>query len=495
MPDVPAYVRATHLLDIVFLSLLARSGPQILSSMPRLWWGHDSDPGREWLRIGARTRPPDARVWTSLQEEVAWPSWLVLPGGRRLGLGRHWHFVGALGWLLTGACYLLGLFVSGDWRTLVPTSWSIVPDAMHAASAYLHLHEPTIPPGASFNALQQLVYAGVVFVLAPLAILTGLGMSPALGARWPRALRAVGGVQTLRSIHFLAFVAILGFTLVHTVMVVLHGLPSQFARIFLGSEHHDHLAGLLVGVAALVAVALLHVVATAWSVRDPAGAAAALGTVSRPLLATLGTLAAPRPARERPPSRSFPVNGAAPTDDWYRQLARDGFADWRVEVGGLVDRPASYSLAQLRELGEQRQVTCHHCIQGWTATAQWSGVPVQLLLDACGPQDAARFAVFHGYDDKAETAVEGEADEGRYYATLPLHVLSQPTTILAWEMNGEPLPVAHGAPLRLRAEGQLGIKMVKWLVSIELVASVAHIGKGRGGWREDHQHFDTRTSI
>jgi DMSO/TMAO reductase YedYZ molybdopterin-dependent catalytic subunit len=182
-------------------------------------------------------------------------------------------------------------------------------------------------------------------------------------------------------------------------------------------------------------------------------------------------------------------------DDWYRAQVERGFDEWQVEVRGLVRAPQRFSLDALRELGEQSQVTCHHCIQGWTSVAEWTGLPVSTLLDACGVEPSARFAVFHGYDDKAQTAVEGEAAEGRYYATLPMDVIDTPTTIVAWAMNGAPLPVEHGAPVRLRAEGQLGIKMVKWLVAIELVEDIADIGAGRGGWREDHQHFDARTSI
>jgi DMSO/TMAO reductase YedYZ molybdopterin-dependent catalytic subunit len=494
MPDVPGYVRATHLLDIVFLSLLARSGPQILSSMPKLWWGSDCVPGTEWLRL-TRRRMPDDRTWTSLEEEESWSSWLVLPGGKRLGMGRHWHFVGALGWVLTGACYLAGLFVTGDWRRLVPTSWSIVPQALQAASAYLHLQTPIVPPGHAFNALQQLAYAGVVFVLAPLAIVTGCAMSPAIGARLPRLLRVLGGVQTVRSVHFLTFLGLLAFTLVHTVMVVLHGLPGQFARIYLGSEQRDHATALVLGLASLLAVALLHVVGTRWSIRDPAGASRTLGRITMPMQLLLGRLHAPRPRADATPSRSFRVNGMPPADQWYQDQAQSGFRDWRIDVAGMVDQPGSYSIEQLRTLGERSQVTCHHCIQGWTAVAQWAGLPVQTLLDTCGVQPRARYAVFHGHDDKSQTAVEGEARVGRFYATLPLNALRQPTTILAWEMNGEPLPVEHGAPVRLRVEGQLGIKMVKWVVGIELVDSIEHIGLGRGGWREDHQHFDSQTSI
>jgi DMSO/TMAO reductase YedYZ molybdopterin-dependent catalytic subunit len=105
----------------------------------------------------------------------------------------------------------------------------------------------------------------------------------------------------------------------------------------------------------------------------------------------------------------------------------------------------------------------------------------------------ARYVVFHAFDDKAITEDEGR--HGVFYGTIPLFLVRRPQTILALEMNGEPLPVVHGAPVRLRVESQLGFKMVKWIRSIELVSDYRHLGQGQGGWREDQQYYTTWAGI
>ncbi|MGI8683344.1 MAG: molybdopterin-dependent oxidoreductase, partial [Mycobacteriales bacterium] len=168
-------------------------------------------------------------------------------------------------------------------------------------------------------------------------------------------------------------------------------------------------------------------------------------------------------------------------------------ADYRLEVGGLVERPVSLSLTDLRTLGQSEQITKHNCIQGWTAIAQWGGVPLARILELVGPTAAAKHVVFYAFDDKGET--EGEGRYGFYYGTVPLFLANNPQTILALEMNGAPLPVEHGAPVRLRIETQLGFKMVKWVRAIEFVENVEDIGMGQGGWREDQQFYANAAGI
>lgn len=113
MSAFPAWIRAAHLLNVIFIGLLIRSGPQILSSLPKLYWSDHCTPGAEWLRFTRKDVPTD-RPWVSLEEEVAVSSWLALPGGKRLGMGRHWHFVAVLGWVLTGTGYVAALFATSD---------------------------------------------------------------------------------------------------------------------------------------------------------------------------------------------------------------------------------------------------------------------------------------------------------------------------------------------------------------------------------------------
>jgi DMSO/TMAO reductase YedYZ molybdopterin-dependent catalytic subunit len=199
--------------------------------------------------------------------------------------------------------------------------------------------------------------------------------------------------------------------------------------------------------------------------------------------------------RERDISSFHRLNGYPPKTDDYDRLFAEDFSGWRLEVGGLVQNPLSLSLDDLRALERREQITKHNCIQGWTSIAKWSGVPLTALLDLARPHPEARFAVFHGMDDKATSAAEAEQKQGYFYEVVELSLLRHPQTILAYEMNGQPLPVPHGAPLRLRLEVQLGFKMVKWLRAIQFVRDYRDIGDGHGGWREDHAYYYQSVAI
>ncbi|HEX5557178.1 MAG TPA: molybdopterin-dependent oxidoreductase [Gaiellales bacterium] len=187
------------------------------------------------------------------------------------------------------------------------------------------------------------------------------------------------------------------------------------------------------------------------------------------------------------------MNGFPPPDERYRRLAADGFAEYRLEVGGLVEQPLRLSLDELRGLGWGTQTTKHNCIQGWSAIAEWRGVPLAAILEACRPLPEARHLGFLALDDK--TVTENEGRHGYFYGTIPLFLALKPQSILALEMNGRPLPVEHGAPARVRIETQLGFKMVKWVHAIQIVDSYAAIGQGQGGWREDQQYYANAAGI
>jgi DMSO/TMAO reductase YedYZ molybdopterin-dependent catalytic subunit len=179
-------------------------------------------------------------------------------------------------------------------------------------------------------------------------------------------------------------------------------------------------------------------------------------------------------------SPKFRANGTTAIDDWdYQTLAESGFADWRLEVDGLVDRPQKISLAELRAMPSRTQITRHDCVEGWSCIGKWKGVPLRLVLDRAGLQASARYIVFRCADSLEP------GDGGQYYESIGLEDAFHPQTILAYDMNDHPLPVPHGAPLRLRVERQLGYKMAKYVMQIEVVASFAHIGRGRGGYWED----------
>jgi DMSO/TMAO reductase YedYZ molybdopterin-dependent catalytic subunit len=177
-------------------------------------------------------------------------------------------------------------------------------------------------------------------------------------------------------------------------------------------------------------------------------------------------------------SRNFKANGTTrPQGEDYARLAMTQFADYRLKVDGMVARPLDLSLEQIRALPSRTQITRHDCVEGWSAIGEWTGVPVGTLLQMSGVGNGARYLVFHCADDFA--------GQGLYYESIDLVDAFHPQTIMAYAMNGATLPIPHGAPLRLRVERQLGYKMAKYVMRIEVVESFAMIGRGRGGFWED----------
>jgi DMSO/TMAO reductase YedYZ molybdopterin-dependent catalytic subunit len=154
---------------------------------------------------------------------------------------------------------------------------------------------------------------------------------------------------------------------------------------------------------------------------------------------------------------SFPATGTtnpaisvkSPLGEEYGRLQAGAFADWRLSVEGRVARPRAFSLAELKALPSRTQITRHTCEEGWTAIGQWTGVPLAAVLDAVGILPTARFVVLHSVDDWVDSLDMNDA----------LH----PQTILAYGMNGGDLPIAHGAPLRVRVERQIGYKSMKYV--------------------------------
>jgi DMSO/TMAO reductase YedYZ molybdopterin-dependent catalytic subunit len=187
----------------------------------------------------------------------------------------------------------------------------------------------------------------------------------------------------------------------------------------------------------------------------------------------------------------FWVNGRPPETSEFMQLVRDNFRDWRLQVRGLVDVERDFEMEDLKRLPKQTQLTKHNCIQGWSGVAEWGGVPVATILDLCVPKPEARYLVFTSYQHGRQSYPEGpEYSQDRpFYEVIDMELARHPQTLLAYEMNGRPLPLEHGAPLRLRVETLLGYKMVKYLRSIELVADYSTIGDGQGGFREDIQFY------
>jgi DMSO/TMAO reductase YedYZ molybdopterin-dependent catalytic subunit len=178
----------------------------------------------------------------------------------------------------------------------------------------------------------------------------------------------------------------------------------------------------------------------------------------------------------------FRANGSTNPDSVeYRAHVDGGFANWSLKVGGLVDRPMSFSLDELRYLPSRTQITRHDCVEGWSCIGKWKGVQLSTILDKVGLKRESKYILFR-CADALEQTLDGS---GQYYESIAREDAFHPQTILAYEMNDGPLPIAHGAPLRLRLERQLGYKMAKYIMEIEVLSSFADIGGGKGGYWED----------
>ena len=178
----------------------------------------------------------------------------------------------------------------------------------------------------------------------------------------------------------------------------------------------------------------------------------------------------------------FRANGTLDpgTPDYAAHVA-SGFKNWRVTIGGLVAHPLSLSMEAIRKMPSRTQITRHDCVEGWSCIGEWTGAPLAPLLAAAGPKPDAQYVIFYCADPMT---AEGDP-EHYYYESLALTEAMHPQTILAYRMNGQELQVAHGAPVRLRAERQLGYKQPKYVQRIELASDFSHIDAGKGGYWED----------
>jgi DMSO/TMAO reductase YedYZ molybdopterin-dependent catalytic subunit len=195
----------------------------------------------------------------------------------------------------------------------------------------------------------------------------------------------------------------------------------------------------------------------------------------------LGGQALAREFSERDMSLVFRANGNREvTEPGYRQWLASGFSGWNLTVGGLVERPLALSLPALQAMPHREQITRHDCVEGWSAIGKWQGPQLSQVLAMAGLAERARYIVFHCADRFGETP---------YYESIDLIDAMHPQTILAWQMNGQLLPEAHGAPLRLRVERQLGYKHAKFVMRIEARETLAGLYGGKGGYWEDHSDY------
>jgi DMSO/TMAO reductase YedYZ molybdopterin-dependent catalytic subunit len=196
-------------------------------------------------------------------------------------------------------------------------------------------------------------------------------------------------------------------------------------------------------------------------------------------------------AREFSPDQRSPTfrgNGTLnPNTAEYKALWREDFANWRLAVDGLVDRPLSLSLAQLKTMPNRIQTTRHDCVEGWSAIGTWRGVPLNLVLETAQISTRAKYIVFHCLDDMG--------GNNAYYESIDMIDALHPQTILAFSLNDQPLPVRNGAPLRLRVERHLGYKHAKYINRIEVVADLKSVRGGKGGYWEDVANYEWYAGI
>jgi methionine sulfoxide reductase catalytic subunit len=481
----PAWVRWQHFFNLFLMMFIIRSGIQILSDHPRLYWTRHSTPGKDWFRI--QKPVPSDPLWTAKQDSISLPRQIGLPGLRHsIGLARWWHLgIDAL-WLLNGVIFYVLLFATDRWQRLVPTSWDVFPNALSALIQYLSLNWPANDGWAAYNGLQLIAYFVTVFVAGPLALVTGLGMSPALSTRFRRISKTFS-IQTARSLHFLVLVWFLAFIVVHVTLVFTTGLLVNLNHVYAGRNDHSRV-GLWLFAGSMAVAVFGWAAATPFTLRHPRAVQRAGQAIVGPLEHLFEHLD-PKPGRysEQDISPYFWHNGQYPDSDEYKALFDGNFADWRLRINGLVERPVELDLAQLRALPHHEQITQHFCIQGWSGIAKWGGVSMRTILDLVRPHPDARWVVFYSLGEGA--------DKGVYYDAHPIEHMSHHLTMLAYDMNGSPLSFGHGAPLRLRNEIELGFKQVKWIKGIEFVAEYSEIGSGYGGYNQDHEFFGYRQSI
>ncbi len=183
----------------------------------------------------------------------------------------------------------------------------------------------------------------------------------------------------------------------------------------------------------------------------------------------------------------FKANGSKMVaDPAYRAHLGAGFASWALQVDGLVKQPLMLPLTYLKGLAQRTQITRHDCVEGWSAIGKWQGPQLGTVLAAAGLLPTAKYVVFHCAD---------LYNGAPYYESIDLTDAFHPQTILAWAMNGQPLTEAHGAPLRLRVERQLGYKQAKYITRIELRDTLAGLHGGNGGYWEDSHDYQWYAGI
>ena len=481
----PAWLGWQHFLNLFFMIFIIRSGWQILADHPRLYWTRHSTPGRGWFRM--QKPVPTNPLYTAKEDSITLPAGVGLPGRRHtIGLARWWHLGIDTLWLLNGLIFYVLLFSTGQWLRLVPLHWDVIPNSISVAIQYLSLNWPVETGWINYNSLQLIAYFLTVFIAAPLALITGLGMSPALSTKF-RWISSIFSIQVARSLHFLVMCYFCLFIVIHVTLVLTTGALRNLNHMYAAQENESW-TGFWIFAASMVIVVVAWVAATPLTYRYPRKVQrigyALVGPAQR-LFEHIDSK--PGQYTEKDISPYFWHNGKYPESQEYKDLREGNFANYQLQVNGLVANPVNLDLMALRALPKHEQITQHFCIQGWSGVAKWGGVSLQTIMDLVKPAPEAKWVVFYSF-------AEG-SDKGLYYDAQPIEQMHYELTMLAYDMNDQALSYGHGAPLRLRNEVQLGFKMVKWIKGIEFVEDFSGVGGGQGGYNNDHEFFGYSQSI
>jgi DMSO/TMAO reductase YedYZ molybdopterin-dependent catalytic subunit/thiosulfate reductase cytochrome b subunit len=481
----PAWIGWQHFFNMFLMIFIIRSGVTILADHPRLYLTRHSTPGKDWFRM--QKPVPSNPLYTAKEDSLTLPNGVGLPGRRHsIGLARWWHLGVDTLWLLNGIVFYILLVTTGQWMRLVPLHWDVIPNSISVAIQYLSLDWPPESGWVNYNSLQLIAYFITVFIAAPLALITGLGMSPALSTRF-RRVSSVFSIQVARSLHFAVLCWFVVFIVVHVSLVLSTGALQNLNHMYAGRNDESWI-GFAVFAVSMVVIIVAWMAATPLTYRYPR-------TVQKVGYALIGPAqrlfehvdSKPGQYTEKDISPYFWHNGKYPETEEYVNLRAGNFADYKLRINGLVDNPVELDIAQLRSLAHHEQITQHFCIQGWSGVAKWGGVSMRSILELAQPKPEAKWVIFYSF------AVG--PDGGIYYDAQPIEQMNYELTMLAYEMNDNDLSFGHGAPLRLRNEVQLGFKMVKWIKGVEFVEHFSEVGGGQGGYNNDHEFFGYSQSI
>lgn len=493
-PDFPVWLRATHLINFILMGMLLRSGWEMLSSLPRLWWRKDCAPGTEWLKFTKRELPKEPGVYTSLMDEKSLSPLISLPGRENIGLGRHWHGLSVMLWVLNGIVYVTLLFATGLWRRIVPTSWDVIPEAWESAKIYMGFSVPSLEAFTPYDALQQLAYSFVVFILAPFMMLTGVAMAPAVRVRFPRYVKFWGGHQGARSLHFIGMVMMCAFIIVHVFLVFIAHREYNMVHMVFGDVTTERYAQAFTTIVITVAAVIIFWIALSyWSLSDRARTqriVVAFTELGRKVF--LNWMRPVDKTQEVYTDKDLSdwhwTNGLPPTaeesPEWTR-YREDGWAGYELTIADDINGTEKVvTIEELRALPQQSYVATHTCMQGWSATSRWAGPRIIDVLEMAGPRpDGANYVMIESYG-LAQKMYDNRPREP-FYAVFDLATAQEDQSILALSRNGHDIEDYLGAPLRARVESNHGYKAVKWVSKVAWIHDYADYGDGRGGTRED----------